>query len=172
MGTAREGPGRASLVLLFDMRSKYRKRETDLRVQKDFPGAPATPSLIRGGTLLWSSATPARPAICAGVCFCCSGLPGASSGPVPWTGRALALPWKGITQFASTQKARRLFHSSARGGSWQSCLGSSLTCSISQRDQKMPCACRDKWHVETSPLLEYIPRRQQEQPGLMHNFQS
>lgn len=50
------------------------------------------------------------PAICAGVCFCCSGLLGASLGPVPWTGRALALPWKGIVQFASSQKAQRLFH--------------------------------------------------------------
>lgn len=49
------------------------------------------------------------PAIHAGVCFCCSGLPGASLGLVSWTGRALALPWKGIIQFASTQKSLEIF---------------------------------------------------------------
>ena len=64
MGPAREGPGQAILILLFDMRSKYRKREIDLRIQKDFPGAPPTPSLIRGDALLWSGATPAGPGPC------------------------------------------------------------------------------------------------------------
>lgn len=64
IGMAREESGQDSLVLLFDMRSKYRKREVDFRVQKDFPGAPATPSLIQGSALLWSGATPAGPGPC------------------------------------------------------------------------------------------------------------
>lgn len=85
-------------------RSKYRKREIDLRVQKVFPGIPATPSLTQRGLLLWCGATPAGPGPC----------------HLHWGLLLLLWFWKGIVQLTSTQKARKSFHganhSSARAG--------------------------------------------------------